>query len=158
MFLQHLYCKAKLFLFKKATTGLFSGWFFLILNPVKPINILIIDDEPMYRLAYGKILSDKGFTVFTKDTAAGILQTVASVRPDVILMDYNMPAIQGDAAIRQLKASPGYHHIPVILFSAAVNIKEIARSCGADAYFLKTRGYVEVLEVVGRVLEAAMRA
>jgi CheY-like chemotaxis protein len=63
-------------------------------------------------------------------------------------MDHNMPGITGAEAIKELKAHDAYKSIPIVLVSANNDIAELARDAGADAYFLKSKGYDQLVDMI----------
>jgi len=110
----------------------------------KITKVLIIDDNATTRQIIGKILSHRGYEVFTCETAVNILETVSKYTPDVILMDHYMPNITGKEAIKQLKANEDTKSISVVYFSTYESLDVLARDAGADAYVSK-ESPVEIL-------------
>ena len=89
-------------------------------------------------MAISKILTLRGYQVFTSGTAKGIIETVVEHKPDVILMDHYMPDGLGKDAIKQLKSSEITQSIPVIYFSTYASLGALAKEAGADGYVSKT--------------------
>lgn len=60
-------------------------------------------------------------------------------KPDLILLDLHLPGVDGEAILRQVKAEPALHAIPVIILGADVRPDQIQRlhECGAQAYLTK---------------------
>lgn len=70
--------------------------------------------------------------------------------PKFILLDLNMPKMDGRQALRELKANPAYKKIPVIVFSTTENTVEISRcyELGANTYVVKPNNYKSLLKTV----------
>lgn len=94
-------------------------------------RILIVEDERDNRDVAGLILADAGHTVVSaSDGAQGVALAVCT-RPDLILMDLLLPALDGWEATRQLKAHPATRHIPVVAFTAQLDEESVARAIEA---------------------------
>jgi two-component system cell cycle response regulator DivK len=102
-------------------------------------RVLIIEDTPDNRQILRDLLASAGFDIVeATDGASGLAQAAAS-RPDLILMDIQLPVMDGYEATRRLKANPGLRHIPVIaVTSYALSGDEVrAARAGCDAYIAK---------------------
>jgi len=119
----------------------------------KAYKILIVDDDAMVRRLYHRILTLKGYSVSTSDTAVRIFNTVAEHVPDIIIMDNQMPIVSGTEAIRQLKSSERFRSIPVILFSSVSNISVLAKECGADSHLSKLESNDHLFAILEDMIE-----
>lgn len=102
-------------------------------------RILCVDDNDVNLYMISAILRRAGFEVDTaKDGESGIA-AIAAAPPDLVLMDIQMPGIDGFEATRRLKADPVTRHIPVITLSAHERSEKEAeiRASGCDAYLTK---------------------
>lgn len=102
-------------------------------------TVLIIDDSPMvHRLVQAWLKEDAIDCVFAGDGKAG-LESAASVRPDLILLDVDMPRQNGFEVCRLLKADPNTASIPVIFLTAVTAVQEkiSGLDLGADDYVTK---------------------
>lgn len=100
-------------------------------------RVLIIEDNPLQRDVYTKLLYYNGFDVdFAADAESGL--RIAVENPlDAILVDVILPAMNGLEAISILKSNPATAHVPVIAFSAYdVDMHNVKRS-GADDFVAK---------------------
>ena len=80
--------------------------------------VLLADDSDDVLEAHGEILEDAGYRVaFARDGRQAVAQAL-ELRPDVILMDLQMPGIDGWEATRQIRADLRTHHIPIIAFTS----------------------------------------
>jgi DNA-binding NarL/FixJ family response regulator len=106
---------------------------------VSVIRLLIVDDHPVVRAGLrGMFETDPGFTV-AGEAANGeeAIERVASERPDVVLMDLQMPVLDGVEAIRRIRRSPGAP--PVLVLTTYDSDAQILRAieAGAAGYMLK---------------------
>jgi CheY-like chemotaxis protein len=101
--------------------------------------ILIVDDNPSNMKLVSFLLSNRGYEVRAASNAAEALDSIAERRPDLILMDLQMPGVDGFQLTRQLKADPGTSAIVVVAVTAyAMKGDEArARSAGCDGYLTK---------------------
>ena len=78
-------------------------------------------------------------------------------RPDLLLLDLNLPDITGEEVLRRLRARPESVDVPVLILSADSTSRNITRllQSGADAYLTKPFEVPQFLEVVDRLLAAA---
>ena len=101
-------------------------------------RIIIIDDDPLFaRLAERRLEAD-GHQVYWQEGAFGALTAVRNGGYELILVDVQMPGIEGDKLVDVLRAR-GVGHATIILMSAIAeqDLKERATRYGADAYFPK---------------------
>jgi chemosensory pili system protein ChpA (sensor histidine kinase/response regulator) len=107
-------------------------------GPRAPL-VMIADDAEDAREVYGQYLAQQGYRVVTAEDGVDALLRVRTSRPDIILMDLQMPRLDGWEAIRQLKSDPRTASIPVVAVSAYAHDSErsAARAAGADASLTK---------------------
>ncbi|WP_353131852.1 response regulator [Pseudopedobacter sp.] len=111
-------------------------------------KILIFDDDVNILELCSIVLVDYGYDVEVSETSHDIIEKVAQVNPDVILMDNWIPDIGGIKATQLLKSSSEFGHIPVIYFSANNDIHLLAETAGADAYLSKPFDLTELESIV----------
>ncbi len=108
------------------------------IKPYEECNVLIVDDEQMSRMLLESILE----SVFTCFTAASGEEAIAYCKanlPDLVLLDMNMPDINGLDVCTALKASPETNHIPVIFVTSTMDI-DSENACwevGASDFVMK---------------------
>lgn len=110
-------------------------------------TILIVDDTPANLNVLTSILREENYRVRAVPHGEGALKTIAAAPPDLILLDIQMPDIDGFEVCQRLKADPAYAHIPVIFISAlddGVDKVEAFRAGGVD-YISKPFQIEEVL-------------
>jgi CheY-like chemotaxis protein len=94
------------------------------------MRVLVVDDEASILNSTRLLLEQMGFEVSTCQTTERILDAARAERPDVILQDVRMPGLDLGGLLRQLKADPATAGLPVVLFSASMDVDEIASSLG----------------------------
>lgn len=114
-------------------------------------KILIIEDNETNLELAATLLESKGFTVISARTAEDGLRLAQQVLPDLILMDFSLPGMDGLAATRNLRANPVTQHLAVIGLSANAmkGDEEIALNAGCNGYLTKpinTRTFVSTIE------------
>lgn len=82
------------------------------------MKVLIADDEKNIISLFGDVLEMEGFDVVRAEDGQECLEKAAQSKPDVILLDVNMPIMDGWEACKRLKADPVLKSIPVIFISA----------------------------------------
>lgn len=93
-------------------------------------NILIIDDHDAVRLLLGLTLKNRFDVITKKDGIEGMAWLSAGNIPDLIMLDMQMPRLNGLEFLKQIRTSGMFRHIPVILVSANDNEYEITQSFG----------------------------
>ncbi len=102
-------------------------------------RVLIIDDNDLNIQLATFVLSQAEFTIDCAADATLGLAKITECRPDVILMDIQMPGVDGLTLTRRLKADPATRHIVVVAFTAYAMKGDEAkmRAAGCDGYIAK---------------------
>ncbi|MDO5652924.1 MAG: response regulator [Brachymonas sp.] len=113
-------------------------------------NILVVDDSQVDRSRLEKLMADAGYQVSSASNGAQALEAVKRSKPDLILMDVNMPEMDGFAATRGLRGDPATKDIPVVLVTAKDQKADKAwgQMLGAKGYITKPYTDDQVLSVV----------
>lgn len=122
----------------------------------QPFKILMVDDEPFILSATAQFLRSSGYEVHTCDQWIGVAPVVRDVRPDLILMDYNMPGVMGDDMCRILKRNNAEGDLRIVIFSSEpeTDLVDISQRCGADGYIKKNVPGHMLLEMIVPHLDA----
>jgi CheY-like chemotaxis protein len=97
------------------------------------MKLLLVEDEPDVQLIARLSLKRGGFHVTTAENGVEALSRVAIDRPDVILLDWMMPEMDGFETCTRLKADPATRDIPVIFLTAKVQESEVAKALALGA-------------------------
>ncbi len=116
--------------------------------------ILIVEDNPRNMKLVRDVLQVKGYETIEATTAEDGLVAAAEHRPDLILMDIQLPGMNGIDARRALRANPVTAAIPVIAVTASVmqQDRKMITDAGFDGYIGKPINLVEFLDTVGAAL------
>ncbi|HSN96813.1 MAG TPA: response regulator, partial [Candidatus Nanopelagicales bacterium] len=122
--------------------------------PGSPGEVLIVDDKPENLSLLSSMLSGEGYEVRASLSGSMALTAAAASPPDIILLDVNMPEMDGYEVCRRLKANPRTADIPVIFISVLSELadKVAAFDAGGVDYITKPFHVQEVLARVGTQL------
>ncbi len=102
-------------------------------------SILYVEDNLDNRILIRRILTAQGYRILEADHAQQALDIIESEMPDLILMDINMPDVDGYTLTAQLKELPNTRDVPVIALTA--NVRKVDRErtleAGCDGYIQK---------------------
>ncbi|BBM85941.1 response regulator [Candidatus Uabimicrobium amorphum] len=106
---------------------------------MSPLSIMTVDDDPIIRLALKKILERDGCVVVEARDGQEALDKIREEKPNLVILDVNMPRMTGWQLIRMLRANPMFSLIPVIFLSVENDPKDELQGfrLGADAYISK---------------------
>ena len=109
-------------------------------------RVLCVDDEEQIRNLLTDLLTDEGYEVRTAPNGAAALSVVEHWRPDVILLDINMPVMDGYAFARAYRERGD--GAPIIVITAGERLPHAAEHAGAVAYVAKPFDLDALLETV----------
>jgi len=117
--------------------------------------ILIVEDNEKNMKLVRDVLQYKGYTTLEATTGGEGLRLAREKRPDLILMDIQLPDIDGISALRQLRADSDLAETPVIAISASVMPEDQQKivASGFDAYLTKPINVKQFLETVEKHLK-----
>lgn len=122
-------------------------------------RVLLVEDEAFNRMLLRKLLGEQGAEVRECDHGGSALATARKFRPDVAIVDVQLPDIDGFTVCRQLKADPLTADIPVIILTALSDIAdlEVGFEAGALDYIRKPFNPRELLVRVRNAVELKRR-
>src|SRR3954451_17605055 len=102
-------------------------------------KILLIEDNAENRYLVTFLLEQRGHEIVTAESGPLGLELAARIRPDLILLDVQLPGMDGHAVARALKGDPDLRHIPVVAVTsyAMVGDREKCLAAGAEGYIEK---------------------
>ncbi len=113
-------------------------------------TILLVEDDKNQRLLYEQELRDDGYEVVTVSDGKEALESVQEQLPDIVIMDINMPKMDGIEAMGRILSKN--KEIPVIINTAYSNYKDSFMSWAADAYVVKSSDLSELKDKIKEVL------
>jgi len=118
-------------------------------------RILVVEDQPDNRQILRDLLTSADFEVIEAGDGEAGLTAAAAHRPDLILMDVELPTIDGYEATRRLRADAVLHAIPVIAVTYALaGDGDKARAAGCEAYISKPYSPRQLLAKVREYLSS----
>jgi DNA-binding response OmpR family regulator len=120
----------------------------------EPRRILVIDDELDHAEIVAALLRRDGHEVEIASDATAGLERARLAPPDLVLLDFYMPAVDGFVAAARLKADPRTREVPIIFLSACGDLAAAARGLdlGSVDYLPKPFHAAELLELASTVL------
>ena len=122
-------------------------------------RMLVIEDEELLRNLYSELLEMKGFHVETSVDGKTALENLNDTRkPDLILLDINMPEMDGIEFLKIIKSNDKLKRIPVILITGVIQVEKISAGLdlGAVGYIEKANSPVEVMSKIEMILGAVL--
>jgi len=118
--------------------------------------ILIIEDNEKNMKLARDVLQARGYQTLEAVTGEDGVRLAKERRPDLVLMDIQLPGINGIDALRQLRADPATARVPIVAFTASVTPTDRTQitQAGFDGFLSKPINLKEFLETVRRVLES----
>ena len=118
----------------------------------RTLRILLVDDDPALRILLKTTFEVADVAVVEAEDAATARRKIRSARPDVIVLDINMPGTTGLELCAELKAAPATRDIPIVLLTGSEGgTSAAAKKAGADAFVLKPFSPLELLAVAERL-------
>lgn len=117
-------------------------------------QILVVEDNPTNMKLATLLLSKAGYGVLQAQDALTGIELAQRHQPQLILMDIQLPGMDGLNAARQLKADPATHRIPIVALTACAMKGDAQRivAAGCDGYIAKPIEYKNFLAEVARIL------
>jgi two-component system sensor histidine kinase/response regulator len=119
-------------------------------------RVLVADDNPVSRELIREILETDDCEVIEAGNGQEALENIREHQPDLVLLDIQMPVVDGNAVIRQLRADPRFSRLPVVALTAYAmqGDREKALALGFNSYITKPIDVpafrAEVAELLGK--------
>ena len=118
-------------------------------------RVLVGDDNEQMRRLIVELLVAEGYEVSEAIDTGQVLERVSHVRPDLLILDVQMPGGGGVAALRAIRSDPVNGGLPVLLLSGSVDLNvDLASQVGADAQLPKPFRIDEFRDTVASLLAA----
>lgn len=117
-------------------------------------KILVVDDEPDYITTVQCRLEWSHYEVITASNGEEALEKAAREKPDLILLDTNMPVMNGHEMLEQLRRNPSLKDMPVIMVTARCEAEDVAAASayGVADYVAKPFDFTELVEKIANAL------
>ena len=120
----------------------------------RSLSVLVVEDHPVNRMILEAWMSSAGHTSSTAENGQVAIEMAASQRFDLIVMDVNMPVMDGLTATRGIRAGGGVNaETPIVVLSASARTEdhEAGLDAGADAYLNKPIDFAALAQVMNQV-------
>lgn len=118
-------------------------------------SVLLVEDEEHIRLVVEYNLKREGFEVYSAEDGQAALEIARKIIPDIILLDWMLPGMNGLEVLTELKHDERTKHIPVFMLTAKGMASDVTRALemGADDYITKPFNPRQLGETIKKKLE-----
>jgi len=122
--------------------------------PLNKGTILYVEDNPDNRTLVRRILLSEDYSLIEATDAYNAIEILKGTRPDLILMDINMPDMDGYTLTSKIKSMPGFERVPILALTANVmrGDKEKTLEAGCDGYIQKPLDIDQLVREVERFI------
>jgi len=122
-------------------------------------KVLLVDDVALFLQLEETFFRRKNCIIFTARSGEEALKIVNSEKPDLIVLDFYMPGMNGDEVCRIIKSDERFKHIPIIMVSKSSKPEDIdaCLKAGCDHYITKPIKQTELLEKASELLKIPLR-
>ncbi len=124
------------------------------MNAAHKLKVLIVDDDAIVLEVTRELLEGHGYEVHVRERALGTTPWILAERPDVVLIDVEMPGIAGDQILQVSRERASNTRTAFVLYSAlpAHQLASLARSSGAAGYVSKGVGDTQLIEELNQLV------
>jgi DNA-binding response OmpR family regulator len=125
-------------------------------TPLTPAKVLIVDDDPIWLQTLPELLQPWGFEVTPLNDPHQLWPVLQTIDPDILVLDINLPQINGFELCQQLRSDPHWQRLPIVFLSGLSDpiIQNHAFTIGADDYLCKP---VAGIDLANRILNRLQR-
>jgi CheY-like chemotaxis protein len=117
-------------------------------------RVLVVEDHKTMREAVRMMLEPEGFVVLEATDGDSALEAIRRDPPEMVLLDYGIPGLDGAEVLARLKADPATAPVPVIVVTAmGLEAKQEALALGAAAFFTKPFSPAALLRTMATALD-----
>ena len=118
--------------------------------PEKVLEIMIVDDSVSIRQVVSRLIEEQGWKAHTAKDGLDALEKLRDIRPDIIVLDIEMPRMNGYEFLSAVKADMTYQNIPVVMLTSRTTAKhrEKALALGAKGFTIKPYNKDEFVNVI----------
>jgi two-component system alkaline phosphatase synthesis response regulator PhoP len=120
------------------------------------LKVLVVDDEPDIRESLTLRLESEGFTVVTAEDGKQAYDLAQAVLPDCIILDLDLPVLDGLDTLKHLRGDPQTSDIPVLVLTASTSSvdKLATRNFGVEGYAIKPFDHKVLVEQIRNTCQA----
>lgn len=115
---------------------------------------LIVDDDPDFCVLLREMLKWRGFEVSVAYSASDAISSRGQVHPEIMLVDIQMPEVDGLELIRKIRSDKSFANTPIIVITATAiqDMLLASREAGADFFLTKPLTYFELERTIDRIM------
>ena len=117
-------------------------------------KVLVIDDDPIIVAMYKKQFEAGGFEVASANDGDEGYRAIGSFKPDVVLLDLNMPNVSGPEWLRRVRAQPELKSLPVVVLTAGTFASQVRAAKEAGATQVLNKGRLDAKRVAEVITSA----
>ena len=121
-----------------------------MLSAPRPLRVLVADDNPVNRKLYSTLLRRAGHEVLTAEDGTAALLAMQQQRLDLVLMDVEMPHLDGVQVTQAYRSQESNEHLPIVALTGHMGQEARLRGCGMDAVLVKPVRAPALQEVLER--------
>jgi two-component system chemotaxis response regulator CheY len=120
-------------------------------------TVLLVDDSTTLLMSMKAILEKAGYAVETATGGDAALNKLATLKPNILITDLNMPGMDGITLIKEVKKTPAFRFMPALMMTTESQQEKRteARSVGATGWLVKPVKPEDLLEVLKKLLPGA---
>ncbi len=124
----------------------------------KKYYLLVVDDDPISQFVISEMLKQQ-FEIHCVDNGQQCIESIRNKKPDLLLLDVNMPVLNGYETCKILRADSAYQNLPIIILSALIKEKEITAgyTAGCDLYITKPFKQDELITKISQLLDKSYK-
>lgn len=117
-------------------------------------HALIVDDDPDFCVLMREMLKWRGFDAAVAYSALDALSAIGEIQPEFMLVDIQMPEVDGLQLIRKIRSDDSFAKIPIIVITATAlrDMMLASREAGADFFLTKPISYFELDRTIDRIM------
>jgi predicted signal transduction protein with EAL and GGDEF domain/DNA-binding response OmpR family regulator len=126
-------------------------------DPIGQPRVLLVDDDEVNLLLTSLALRDRGFLITESDSGERALELLLDWTPDIVVLDAQMPGLDGFDTCQRLRAMPGFEQVPVLMLTGLDDDASIARAyqAGATDFFVKATQWSLLTERLNFLLRSS---
>ena len=120
-------------------------------------TVLLVDDSTTLLMSMKAILEKAGYAVETAPGGDAALKKLATLKPNILITDLNMPGMDGITLIKEVKKNPAFRFMPALMMTTESQQEKRteARAAGATGWLVKPVKPEDLLEVLKKLLPGA---
>jgi len=126
----------------------------------RPKRLLLVDDAELFLELERTFLQRTGYHIYTARSGEEALRIARDIKPDLVLLDLNMPGMDGDEVCREIKGDPNLKDTFILMVTGRGREEDRVRciEAGSDGYFTKPINRVELLARIRQALKERVRS